>query len=88
MTKPHPKFGSLTCGPWTKTNPPIIPIDGQNHNYCRNPNGLRRSPYCLTTKGIFGYCVIPECVSQLIEISDKFELYFNCLLYTSDAADE
>ena len=66
----------LTCGPWTRTNPPIMPIDGQNHNYCRNPNGHRRSPYCLTTKGIFGYCVIPECVSQLIEISDKLELYF------------
>ena len=45
-----------------------MPEDGKYHNFCRNPGGSQRAPFCWVKEGFpgpkFGYCDVPDCVSR------------------------
>ena len=66
VTKAHPKFGVRRCRQWNEMTHRKMPTDGGNHNYCRNPDGVQRAPFCWVAKGQpgpkYGFCDIPECV--------------------------
>lgn len=44
-----------------------MPEDGKYHNFCRNPGGSQRAPFCWVKEGMpgpkIGYCDVPDCVS-------------------------
>ena len=69
VTKAHPKYGVRRCRPWNEMTHRRMPTDGGDHNYCRNPDGVQRAPFCWIVKGQpgpkFGFCDIPDCVSRL-----------------------
>lgn len=58
------------CQAWNSTKPHyhiLSPEDhpeiGGGHNFCRNPGGQKRQPWCFTTdeSAKFDYCDIPRC---------------------------
>ena len=69
QTKSHPTFGVRPCKDWSLTR--FSPIDGRNHNYCRNPNGSRSKPWCVVEDGYrgskIGYCDVEKC--NMLKIS-------------------
>ena len=68
-TKSHPRYGVRPCRPWNEMFGKKMPEDGKYHNFCRNPDGSQRAPFCWVKEGFpgpkFGYCDIPDCVSIL-----------------------
>ena len=58
-TRNHPRYGVRTCLPWSETK--FEPLDGKNHNFCRNPDGAKRGPFCVIARGKIGYCDVPKC---------------------------
>ena len=46
QTKSHPRFGIRPCRPWTEMFWKKMPEDGKYHNFCRNPGGSQRAPFC------------------------------------------
>merc|ERR1711962_1537124 len=69
-TKSHPRYGVRPCKQWSQTR--FMPIDGNNHNYCRNPTGSRPQPWCVIADGYpgpkIGYCDIEECPTVSSEL--------------------
>lgn len=65
VTKAHPKFGVRRCRTWNEMTHRKMPTDGGDHNYCRNPDGVQRAPFCWVAKGQpgpkYGFCDIPDC---------------------------
>lgn len=61
-------ISNKTCHKWSDTcsDTTLIDLnnmDGINTNYCRNPNGYRKTPWCYTdrTTKNWEYCNIPHC---------------------------
>lgn len=42
------------CLPWPNLDPP-------GHNFCRNPDGLRESPWCYVGPNHEEYCAVDKC---------------------------
>lgn len=62
------------CQAWNSTKPHyhiLSPEDhpeiGGGHNFCRNPGGQKRQPWCFTTdeSAKFDYCDIPRCGERI-----------------------
>ena len=72
-TKSHPRYGIRPCRPWNEMFGKKMPEDGKNHNFCRNPGGTQRAPFCWVKEGFpgpkFGFCDIPDCVSILFHFN-------------------
>ena len=68
QTKSHPRFGVRPCRPWNEMFGKKMPEDGKYHNFCRNPGGSQRAPFCWVKEGFpgpkFGFCDVPDCVSR------------------------
>ena len=63
-----------TCQNWQTNSPHIVKIKPKNadHNYCRNPDGDPRGPWCYTTSEIkWDYCYIPQCECVHTCLPDK-----------------
>merc|ERR1712002_175805 len=62
-TKNHPVFGVRKCKSWSETR--FTPVDGRNHNYCRNPDNKKAGPWCVLEEGSkgpkIGFCDVPDC---------------------------
>ena len=64
----------FTCQHWNTNSPHEVKIKPINadHNYCRNPDGDPRGPWCYTTSEIkWDYCFIPQCECLHTCIPDK-----------------
>jgi len=68
QTKSHPRFGIRPCRPWSEMFGKKMPEDGKYNNFCRNPGGSQRAPFCWVKEGFpgpkFGFCDVPDCVSR------------------------
>ncbi len=63
-----------SCQHWQTNSPHEVKIKPKNadHNYCRNPDGDPRGPWCYTTSEIkWDYCFIPECECVHTCLPDK-----------------
>ena len=60
-----------------------MPEDGKYHNFCRNPGGSQRAPFCWVKEGFpgpkFGFCDIPDCVSHIGFLSPGTLLHFESI---------
>ena len=62
------------CQKWQKNYPHEVKIKPINadHNYCRNPEGDPRGPWCYTTSEVkWDYCFIPQCECVHTCLPDK-----------------
>ena len=67
----------FSCQHWQTNSPHEVKIKPLNadHNYCRNPDGDPRGPWCYTTSEIkWDYCFIPvcECVHTCLPDKSRF----------------
>nr|XP_033794312.1 plasminogen [Geotrypetes seraphini] len=71
----------ILCQAWSSTVPHIpnitpekFPNAGLESNYCRNPDGDTKGPWCYTTEsGIrFDYCNIQECEEDCMHCNGKY----------------
>ncbi|XP_071405510.1 plasminogen-like isoform X2 [Pithys albifrons albifrons] len=69
----------ILCQKWAekiphKTNytPEKYPNAGLEENYCRNPDGDERGPWCYTTDPAirYDYCNIPDCEDQVMQTGE------------------
>ena len=65
-----------TCQNWNTDEPhnPISwPKDNRDHNYCRNPDGDPKGPWCYTTdpNRVFELCNIPNCKDRTTTTTTK-----------------
>ena len=68
----------LTCLSWdslpssSSYHPSNYPMDDIRRNYCRNPGGIRASPWCYVTIGDSGgtweYCNVHQCNPSTIKL--------------------
>ena len=66
-----------TCQPWDSNTPHFHPITSlyryylEGHNYCRNPEGRGKRPWCYTMDPNmrWEYCNVTHC-SSLLESTD------------------
>ena len=64
----------FNCQNWQKNYPHEVKIKPINadHNYCRNPEGDPRGPWCYTTSEVkWDYCFIPQCECVHTCLPDK-----------------
>ncbi|XP_024408004.2 plasminogen [Desmodus rotundus] len=70
----------LTCQKWNDTSPHVPkysptknPSEGLEGNYCRNPDGDEKGPWCYTTDPAtrFDYCEITECEDECMHCSGE-----------------
>ena len=67
-----------TCQHWDSDSPHFHPITSlfryylENHNYCRNPEGRGKRPWCYTIDPSvrWEYCNVPNC-SSLLDATSK-----------------
>ena len=63
VTARHPKYGIRPCKSWSETR--FTPIDGNDHNKCRNPGGSKAKPWCVVADGQpgpkIGFCDVQKC---------------------------
>jgi len=62
------KVGKFTCQKWNRNSPQSIPAKYRSmyrHNYCRNPTGSTKGPWCYTTSSGTRWrrCTIPKCAA-------------------------
>nr|AAS83462.1 blue pigment protein precursor [Rhizostoma pulmo] len=65
-------FDGVKCQAWDTQEPhrhsvtaKTHPNDGLESNYCRNPDGESKGPWCYTTSGRrWDYCAVPKCKVQ------------------------
>ena len=66
------------CQAWDLVTPHFHPLTSlyrpylEGHNYCRNPEGRGKQPWCYTTdpKTRWEYCSIPVCTTDTGEPTD------------------
>ncbi|XP_040981174.1 plasminogen-like isoform X2 [Aquila chrysaetos chrysaetos] len=78
----------IPCQKWaekTPHNPNYTPEKhpnaGLDENYCRNPDGDERGPWCYTTDSAtrFDYCNIPECEGQVMHTGEGLGPTTECM---------
>ena len=60
------------CQPWDSTTPHYHPLTSlfrpylEGHNYCRNPEGRGKRPWCYTMDPAvrWEYCIVPRCPAE------------------------
>ena len=75
----------LVCQRWNSSDPHHHIISTEDypelaggHNFCRNPGGKKKKPWCFTTDADtkFDFCDIPSC-GKLAVVSSTIGLYGN-----------
>uniref|UniRef100_H2YXX2 Kringle domain-containing protein n=1 Tax=Ciona savignyi TaxID=51511 RepID=H2YXX2_CIOSA len=66
------------CQRWdtnTPHTPRYVPVDGGEHNYCRNPDGDLRGTWCYTmnVSSRWEYCEIPKCPDDSLVIWTNYD---------------
>ncbi|XP_066104612.1 plasminogen [Saccopteryx bilineata] len=70
----------VACQRWSDSSPhkpnfspATHPSEGLEENYCRNPDGDKKGPWCYTMDRStrFGYCDIPECEEECMHCSGE-----------------
>ena len=63
VTSNHPQYGIRACKNWSETR--FTPVDGADHNKCRNPGGSKPKPWCVVADGYpgpkIGFCDVQKC---------------------------
>ena len=76
-----------TCLPWSSTcsNNTLInmsAITNEDENYCRNPGGYRRQPWCYMNDSMsWEYCNVPKCSGNIQNVPNvdlKYYLHKQC----------